>query len=94
MTAVTTSRIVIADHSTGNANGSRLPIEPNAKVVDEKDDPWAYEYMAAAYAKLGQFEEAIDMQEKAVKEAWDKDYFVDAAKARLAAYENSKLGTW
>ena len=78
-------------HNQGELN---YAIELTKKVVDEKDDPWAYEYMAAAYAKLGQFEEAIDMQEKAVKEAWDKDYFVDAAKARLAAYENSKLGTW
>lgn len=78
-------------HNQGELN---YAIELTKLVVDEKDDPWAYEYMAAAYAKLGQFEEAIDMQEKAVKEAWDKDYFVDAAKARLAAYENSKLGTW
>lgn len=78
-------------HNQGELN---YAIELTKLVVDEKDDPWAYEYMAAAYAKLGQFEEAVDMQEKAVEEAWDKDYFVDAAKARLAAYENSKLGTW
>ncbi|MDE3272470.1 energy transducer TonB [Pseudoalteromonas sp. G4] len=78
-------------HNQGELN---YAIELTKLVVDEKDDPWAYEYMAAAYAKLGQFDEAVDMQEKAVKEAWDKDYFVDAAKARLAAYENSKLGTW
>ena len=79
---------------SNNQGELNYAIELTQKVVEEKDDPWAYEFMAAAYAKLGQFEEAVDIQEKAVKEAWDKDYFVDAAKARLAAYENSKLGTW
>ena len=55
-------------HNQGELN---YAIELTKLVVAEKDDPWAYEYMAAAYAKLGQFEEAVDMQEKAVEEAWD-----------------------
>lgn len=78
-------------HNQGELN---YAIELAERVTNERDDPWAYEYMAAAYAKLGKFEEAIDMQEKAVDEADDSGYFIEAAKARLAAYENSKLGTW
>lgn len=61
---------------------------------DESDDPWALEYMAAAYAKLGEFEQAVDVQEAAIKKAWDKDYNIELSEQRLAAYENSQLAIW
>lgn len=64
------------------------------KVADENDDPWAYEYLAGAYAKLGKFEEAIDYQEKAINEAEDADYYLEDAQLRLSQYQNSKLATW
>jgi TPR repeat protein len=64
------------------------------RVVEQTDDPLAYEYMAAAYAKLGQFDRAIEIQEQAIEEADEQGYYIDFAKNRLAAYENSQVASW
>jgi tetratricopeptide (TPR) repeat protein len=64
------------------------------RVVEQTDDPLAYEYMAAAYAKLGQFDRAIEIQEQAIEEADEQGYYIDFAKIRLAAYENSQVASW
>jgi tetratricopeptide (TPR) repeat protein len=50
--------------------------------------------MAAAYAKLGQFDRAIEIQEQAIEEADEQGYYIDFAKTRLAAYENSQVASW
>jgi len=64
------------------------------EVIDEIDDPWMLEFMAAAYAKLGQFEDAVSLQKQAVKQAWSKDYFMAPFEQRLMAYENSEIAPW
>ena len=71
-----------------------LAISLGEQVVDEQDDPWAFEYIAAAYAKLGQFDEAVDKQKQAVKQAWSKDYFMEPFEQRLLSYENSEIAPW
>jgi len=64
------------------------------EAADETDDPRAYEYMAAAYAKLGKFEDAIDYQETAVKKAWQDDYFMAPFELNLANFQSNKLAIW
>jgi len=64
------------------------------EVADETDDPRAYEYMAAASAKLGKFEEAIDYQETAVKKAWQDNYFMAPFELNLANFQSNKIATW
>lgn len=64
------------------------------QVADELDDPRAYEYMAAAYAKLGKFEEAVDHQETAVKKAWKDDFYMAPFELNLANFKSNEIATW
>lgn len=64
------------------------------EVADEIDDPRAYEYMAAASAKLGRFEDAIDYQETAVKKAWQDNYFMSSFELNLTNFKSNKVATW
>ena len=84
---------VYARHSHNRGELERA-IELATAAGDETDDPWAFEYMAAAYAKLGLFDEAIDAQKDAIKKGWNRDYNVERSEQRLAAYENSELAAW
>ncbi len=80
--------------NSNNKAELELAITLAQHVADESDDPLAYEYLAAAYAKLGDFDEAIDYQEQAIKEASDKDYYMKPFNSHLVSYQNNKLATW
>ena len=64
------------------------------EVTDETDDPRAYEYMAAASAKLGKFEDAVDYQETAVKKAWQENFFMAPFELNLANFQSNKIAVW
>jgi TPR repeat protein len=64
------------------------------EVADETDDPRAYEYMAAASAKLGKFEDAVDYQETAVKKAWQDNYYMTPFELNLANFQSNKIASW
>ena len=64
------------------------------EVADANDDPRAYEYMAAASAKLGRFEDAVDYQETAVKKAWQDNYYMAPFELNLANFQSNKIAIW
>ncbi|MEO2268813.1 hypothetical protein V1358_16000 [Pseudoalteromonas sp. YIC-656] len=74
-------------------NGADLnyAIELAEQVVDANDHPMAYAYLAAAHAKLGNFEEAISYQQQAVEEADDQAFDQQPLQQTLAAYKDGRL---
>ena len=74
-------------------NGAELnyAIELAEEVADANDHPMAYAYLAAAHAKLGNFEEAISYQQQAVEEADDQAFDLQPLEQTLAAYRNGRL---
>ncbi|MCG7569703.1 hypothetical protein MHM89_07155 [Pseudoalteromonas sp. CNC9-20] len=74
-------------------NGAQLKnaIALAEQVSDETDHPLAYAYLAAAHAKLGNFDEAIDYQEQALSEAEDQSYAQQPFEQTLAAYQKGQL---
>lgn len=55
-----------------------------------KDDITRYEIKAAAYAAMGDFEEAIELQEEALKEAEDRGADIEKILAHLSSYKNNQ----
>jgi len=55
-----------------------------------KDDITIYEIKAAAYAALGDFEEAVDLQEEALDEAQHRKADTDLISTRLASYKRNE----
>jgi len=51
------------------------------------DEATQYQIKAAAYAALGNYEKAVDLQEDALDEAEDMDAYVDEIKSHLASYK-------
>ncbi|WP_105265624.1 sel1 repeat family protein [Pseudoalteromonas sp. T1lg76] len=74
-------------------NGSELEkaIELAEEVADENDHPLAYAYLAAAHAKLGNFEEAVDYQQQAVNEANEQAFEPTPFLQSLAAYQQGNI---
>ncbi|MFY8273843.1 hypothetical protein AAEU32_06930 [Pseudoalteromonas sp. SSDWG2] len=68
-----------------------LAIKFAEQVADSNDHPMAYAYLAAAHAKLGNFEQAISFQQQAVDEADDQAFDTSEFQQALAAYEQNKL---
>jgi len=82
-----------AKHSN-NQTELESAIKLAEEVADETDDPRAYEYMAAASAKLGKFEDAVDYQETAVKKAWQDNYYMAPFELNLANFQSNKIAIW
>ncbi|WP_105188604.1 tetratricopeptide repeat protein [Pseudoalteromonas sp. T1lg48] len=74
-------------------NGSELEkaIELAEEVADENDHPLAYAYLAAAHAKLGNFEEAVDYQQQALSEANEQAFDQAPFQQSLAAYQQGNI---
>lgn len=67
-----------------------LEIVDNMSSKTFNDDITLYEIRAAAYAALGDFEEAVDLQEEALEEAEDRDADLDSIKSHLASYQKKE----
>lgn len=70
--------------------------EKSLEIIDDiprksfKDNITLYEIRAAAYAAIGDFEEAVDLQEEALEEAEDRDADIELILAHLASYKNNQ----
>jgi len=67
-----------------------LKIVKNMSSKTFTDDITLYEIQAAAYAALGDFNEAVDLQEEALEEAEDRNADADSIKSHLASYKKKE----
>ncbi|NVJ61908.1 MAG: TonB family protein [Gammaproteobacteria bacterium] len=74
------------------ANPKRaIKVMDNISWRNYRDTVTENEILAASYAALGDFEEAIDYQEEALDDAEDLDYDVSEIKERLDSYKAKQL---